>query len=124
MIWSDETHSYQATMCPRIGKACPEAACLVAQLARSVAEARAFTQPDFEVAGFGRLEGCSDTCSARFIATHARVRLFCGVEADSAMAPLDALADAMFGAAGHGGPVSAAALPQRPLALLEARPTA
>ncbi|GAA5076946.1 hypothetical protein N0B44_11885 [Roseibacterium beibuensis] len=121
MIWSDETHSYQATMCPRIGGPCPEAACLVKRLAQSLATVRPFTKPDFEVAGFSRLDGCPQSCGAQFVANHRRVRLFCGVEMDTELAPLDAMADAIFGNGDDGVGLSTASLPARPLALVEAR---
>lgn len=122
MFWSDETHSYQATTCPRIGRPCPHAACLIAHLAQSVAKSRPFTEEDFEITGFGPLKGCGASCSAQFVARHDRVRMFCGVAEDAERAPLEAMADAMFDQGGHGRALSLPAFSARPLALIEGRP--
>ncbi len=96
MIWTTPTHSFAATLCRKTGLPCPMAARLAQTLADALRKAEPATQPGFELTGTARLSGCGDGCTVRYVASHARIRLFCGVPETADQSPLDRLADAMF----------------------------
>ncbi len=86
----------RSTVCAVTGRTCAEAERFAGQLANSISVVLPFVRPTFEFAGYGRLEGCAAGCGSRFVADRKRVRLFCGVEADSDACTLADLADATF----------------------------
>ncbi|WP_108861171.1 hypothetical protein [Ruegeria sp. Alg231-54] len=97
MIWKTTTHEFTATLCQKTGKTCPA----LAQMARALAEAMATAQPmttsEFEVDGSSELTHCDEGCTARFRASPARIRVYCGANTGASADTLDEYADMMFG---------------------------
>lgn len=120
MIWSDQTHGYTATDCPDLGRPCPAAERMITRLAAALTQARPLTQEDFEITGNTVLDGCPKSCPAQFAASHDRIRIYCGVEAQTPRAGLDRFADAMFSPGDSG--FAATTAKARPCALIEAIP--
>ncbi|KIC21574.1 hypothetical protein [Leisingera sp. ANG-Vp] len=120
MIWTDQTHFYAATDCKHLGRPCPAAERMIAKLAEAMTKAKPLTQEDFEITGTSALDGCSRNCPAQFVASHDRIRLYCGVGEDAPREGLDQFADAILNRDGKG--FAAGALKSRPCALMEALP--
>ncbi|WP_170468040.1 hypothetical protein [Ruegeria arenilitoris] len=119
MIWKTHTHEYTATLCQKTGKPCPA----LAQLARAITQAMDAAQPvttsEFEMDGSSELSHCGEGCTARFRASPARIRVYCGTNAEDSAETLEGYADMMFGA--DFAMLPAGALTTAPCAMLEAR---
>ncbi|KIC11952.1 hypothetical protein RA19_04820 [Leisingera sp. ANG-M1] len=120
MIWTDQTHFFAATDCKHLGRPCPAAERMIAKLAEAMTKAKPLTQEDFEITGTSALDGCPRKCPAQFVASHDRIRLYCGVGEDAPREGLDQFADAILNRDGKG--FAAGALKSRPCALMEALP--
>ncbi|GGH33918.1 hypothetical protein SAMN05444007_107144 [Cribrihabitans marinus] len=121
MIWTTDTHRFTATTCQHTGRDCPALARMAEKLAGAMESARPTTTEDFEIEGTSTLDRCPYRCPARFRASHARIRIFCGVDGDAEIGPLDRLADLLLSAEAGGLPASAA---PRPCAMVEVVPGA
>ncbi|MQQ09162.1 hypothetical protein GFB49_11905 [Epibacterium sp. SM1979] len=96
MIWTGETHEMAATHCPKLGRPCPAALEMLQALSAAMTQAKPVTQDDFEMTGHSTLKACGAGCQARFVASHAQIRVFCDVSDSAEQKVLDQLADAMF----------------------------
>jgi predicted metal-binding protein len=108
-----------ATICQHLGRPCPAAGQVVAQLTAALKSAAPFTAEDFEIDGSTTLNGCDRPCPAKFSASHSRIRVYCGVGQEAETEGLNQFADAIFGDSQAG--FAAAKLAQRPCALVESR---
>lgn len=70
-----------ATHCCRTGRQCHAALNLARKLS-SAGKLACSTQPDFEMTGESRLDGCPLSCIARFALSQQGVELYCGAEPD------------------------------------------
>lgn len=118
MIWTTQTHEFAATLCRRTGRPCPALSGLAENLTRALRRAEPMTDAAFEIEGHCEMPPCGAGCLARYAASHSRVRVFCGVDEDTALPHLHRFADALLGVEGAGfaagsGPV--------PCAMVEAR---
>ncbi|WP_416367755.1 hypothetical protein [Tritonibacter mobilis] len=114
------THEFVSTTCLHLGRPCPAAQRMLAALAKALDSARGLTKDDFEISGESRLDGCEKACPARFAANHARIRVFCDVQATTKTETLDRFADAMLSA--DGGSAHGTSSADMPRAFGEARP--
>lgn len=100
MNWTDTTHSYSVSSCRHLGRPCPAVERMIARLGMALDQARPSTTDDFEITGTCLLERCdahcASRCSARFVASHTRIRIFTGVDEDASLSGLDQFADAIF----------------------------
>ncbi|MEM7317551.1 MAG: hypothetical protein AAF408_00870 [Pseudomonadota bacterium] len=96
MIWTTKTHSYASTVCRHSGEPCPALARLAEKLADALMQARPATTDDFTIEGSVKLPQGQTDCTARFCASHDRIRIFCGVDSEAELGWLDRLADALF----------------------------
>ena len=96
MIWTGETHEMAATHCPKLGRPCPAALEMLRALSAAMTQAKPVTQEGFEMTGHSTLKACGAGCQARFVASHAQIRVFCDVSKSAEQKVLDQLADAMF----------------------------
>ncbi len=120
MIWANKTHKYSATICRHTGKTCPAAAHMARKLADAVKQAEPLTADDFEISGTAQLSGCPRRCSAKYTASHSRIRLFAGVDDTADDTTLNRLADALLTADSQ--PLSRTAGTPVPCAMVDVRP--
>ena len=118
MIWKTATHEFSATLCQKTGKTCPAMARMARAMAEAMATAGPVTTNEFEMEGSSDLTHCGEGCTARFRASPARIRVYCGTNADDPTDKLDDYADMMFGDTFAPRPVGA--LAELPCAMLEA----
>ena len=97
MIWTDKTYDYSATLCQYTGKPCAALARLAGTLTQAIDRAVAAAGPEFEMEGSIAVNGCARDCTARFISSRTRTRLFCDIADDVPQVSLDRLADVMLG---------------------------
>lgn len=96
MNWSDDTHDFISTWCPRAKGVCPAAKLTVEKLAGALRASRPLTDDDFEICGTGQLEGCPQACLVRYVASHKQIRLFCDVSPEADDDGLMAFADSFL----------------------------
>ncbi|MBT8155352.1 hypothetical protein KMP13_16045 [Epibacterium ulvae] len=121
MIWTNETHDCAATHCPKLGRPCPAAMRMLKALSASMTQAKGVTEDNFQMTGQAGLNACAEGCMARFVASHYRIRVFCGVSITADQSDLDRFADVMLCDASP-GPKGLGNLPIRPRALAQAVP--
>lgn len=121
MIWTNETHNCAATHCPKIGRPCPAAMRMLKALSASMSQAKGVTEDNFEMTGQAGLNACPDGCMARFVASHSRIRVFCGVTDAAEQSDLDRFADIML-CTKRTSLTSLGKLTERPRALAQAVP--
>ncbi|MCG6559969.1 hypothetical protein MB818_17295 [Ruegeria sp. 1NDH52C] len=119
MIWTTRTHEFAATLCRRTGRPCPALSALAENLARALRQAEPMTDAGFAIEGHCEMPPCGAGCMARYAASHSRIRVFCGVDEDTALSHLNRFADALMTPDGAG---FAAGLGPVPCAMAEARP--
>lgn len=120
MIWKTNSHIFTATLCRHTGRTCPALARMAEKLAQAMDKAKPVTTEDFEIEGNSTLKNCPHACSARFRASHERIRIFCDVGADEDGNRLDQFADTLLSP--EAVMLPAGWLAQPPCALLEAVP--
>ena len=120
MTQAEETHHLSQTTCMHLGTHCPALTRMLQALATAMTKASALTDADFAFSGESFLDGCNRRCPARFVASHARIRVFCDVTPDADTAELDLFADTLLLSASPGSPASR--IKQRPCAFGEVLP--
>lgn len=110
-----------ASNCPHLGRPCPAADHMLRTLAQAMDAAQPVTAEDFEITGDSQLQGCPNGCPARYIASHNRIRIFCGVDAAAQAHTLDQYADHMLSP--NYTPMPAHVAANAPRAFAEARPS-
>ncbi len=106
--------------CPHLGRPCSAVNHMLRTLAQAMDMAQPVTADDFEITGDSQLQGCPNGCPARYIASHKRIRIFCGVDAAAQADTLDQYADHMLNPSHTPMPAYVAA--NAPRAFAEARP--
>lgn len=116
-----DTHHISQSICMHLGKPCPAVARMLSALASALHRARPVTADEFELCGESLLDGCARHCPARFIASHARIRVFCDVTDASETEALNLFADTLFHP--NSPAFAATKLEQHPCAMGQALPS-
>jgi len=120
MIWKTASHLFTATVCQKTGATCPAVQEMAEKLSQAMVASRNVTDEDFEIEGNSVLKHCPQECPARFVASHDRIRIFCGVTPAADTEDLNRFANALFDP--HPCAMTAGTF-ERPCALAEAVPT-
>ncbi len=119
MIWKTNSHLFTATVCQHTGKTCAAVQRIVEKLSQAMVASKPMTSDDFEIEGTSVLKHCPRECPAKFIASHDRIRIFCGVTPEAETGELNRFADALFDPTPHS---LASRMFERPCAIAEAVP--